>query len=197
MRTRCERVRAHRAPSSEERAAPALPEVPRARRVPVLVRADHRADRLQLQPRQERHALDRLLDPLVQREFYDLLKEEKEGGKTVFLSSHILPEVERVCDRVGILRDGLLVAVENVDDLKTRRVRKLEITLKEYVPEEKLNIPGTKLLYYRGKHVELEVYGHIGDFIPKLAELPLEDIVFPEATLEDTFMKFYREEPTG
>jgi len=134
------------------------------------------------------------LDPLVQREFYDLLKEERERGKTVFLSSHILPEVERVCERVGILRDGLLVAVENIDDLKTRRVRKLELILKEEVPTDKLNISDTKLLYYRDKHAELEVYGHIGDFIPKLAELPLEDIVFPEATLEDTFMKYYSEE---
>lgn len=134
------------------------------------------------------------LDPLVQREFYNLLKEEKERGKTVFLSSHILPEVERVCDRVGILRDGLLVDVENIDALKTKRVRKLELTLREEVPEERLKIPGTKLLYYRKQHVELEVYVHIGELMPKLAELPLEDIVFPEASLEDTFMKFYSEE---
>lgn len=134
------------------------------------------------------------LDPLVQREFYNLLKEEKERGKTVFLSSHILPEVERVCDRVGILRDGLLVGVENIDALKTKRVRKLELTLREEVPEERLKIPGTKLLYYRNQRVELEVYVHIGELMPKLAELPLEDIVFPEATLEDTFMKFYSEE---
>ena len=134
------------------------------------------------------------LDPLVQREFYNLLNEERERGKTVFLSSHILPEVERICDRVGILRDGLLVDVENIDDLKTKRVRKLELTLREEVPEERLKIPGTKLLYYRNQHVELEVYVHIGELIPKLAELPLEDIVFPEATLEDTFMKFYSEE---
>ena len=134
------------------------------------------------------------LDPLVQREFYNLLKEEKERGKTVFLSSHILPEVERVCDRVGILRDGLLVDVENIDALKTKRVRKLELTLREEVPEERLKIPGTKLLYYRKQHVELEVYVHIGELMPKLAELPLEDIVFPEASLEDTFMKLYSEE---
>ena len=134
------------------------------------------------------------LDPLVQREFYNLLKEEKKQGKTVFLSSHILPEVERVCDRVGILRDGLLVDLENIEDLKTKRVRKLELTLKEEVPEERLNIPGTKLLYYENQHVELEVYAHVGELMSRLAELPLEDIVFPEATLEDTFMKFYGEE---
>ncbi|MFC1923891.1 ABC transporter ATP-binding protein [Chloroflexota bacterium] len=134
------------------------------------------------------------LDPLVQREFYNLLKEEKEQGKTVFLSSHILPEVERVCDRIGILRDGLLVDIENIEDLKTKRVRKLELILKEDVPEERLNITGTKLLYYKNQRAELEVYVHIGGLISKLAELPLDDIVFPEPTLEDTFMKFYGEE---
>jgi len=134
------------------------------------------------------------LDPLVQREFYNLLKEEKERGKTVFLSSHILPEVERVCDRAGILRDGLLVDIENIEDLKTKRVRKLELILKEGVPEEKLNIPGTKLLHYSDQRAELEIYVHIGELIPRLAELPLEDMIFPEATLEDTFMKFYGEE---
>jgi len=134
------------------------------------------------------------LDPLMQREFYNLLKEEKGKGKTVFLSSHILPEVERVCDRVGILRDGLLVDIENIDDLKTKRVRKLELILKEHVPEERMNIPGTKLVHYSEQHAELIVHGHIGELMSKLTELPIEDIVFPEATLEDTFMKFYSEE---
>ena len=134
------------------------------------------------------------LDPLMQREFYDLLKEEKQRGKTVFLSSHILPEVERVCDRVGLLRRGLLVAVENIEDLKTRRVRKMQLTLREKVPEESLRIPGTSLSSYQDRQAELTVYGHIGELVPKLAELPLEDIVFPEATLEDTFMRFYGED---
>jgi ABC-2 type transport system ATP-binding protein len=135
------------------------------------------------------------LDPLIQREFYDLLNEEKQKGKTVFLSSHILPEVERVCDRVGLLRRGLLVAVENIEDLKTRRVRKIQLTLREKVPEESLRIPGTSLSHYRDCQAELTVYGHIGELVPRLADLPLEDIVFPEATLEDTFMRFYDEDP--
>lgn len=134
------------------------------------------------------------LDPLMQREFYDLLKEEKERGKTVFLSSHILPEVERVCDRAGILRDGLLVDIENIEDLKTKRVRRMELTFKENVTEERLTIPGTRLLNYSDRRAEMEVFVHIGELIPKLAELPLDDIVLPEPDLEDTFMRFYREE---
>ncbi|MEA1959293.1 MAG: ABC transporter ATP-binding protein [Chloroflexota bacterium] len=134
------------------------------------------------------------LDPLVQREFYNLLKNEQDRGKTVFFSSHILPEVERVCDRVGLLRNGILINVESIDDLKSKRVRKLELILKEAVAPERLHLPGVELTRIEGKHVEFIVHGHIGELIPKLSNLPLEDVVFPEATLEDTFMKFYSEE---
>ena len=131
------------------------------------------------------------LDPLVQREFYDLLKHEQGRGKTIFFSSHILPEVERVCDRVGLLRKGMLVDIESIDNLKSKRVRKLELTLKEDVPQERLQIPGVEISRIDGRHIEVFVHGHIGDLMPKLAVLPLEDVIFPEATLEDTFMKFY------
>jgi ABC-2 type transport system ATP-binding protein len=133
------------------------------------------------------------LDPLVQREFYDLLKREQNHGKTIFFSSHILPEVERVCDRVGLLRKGVLVDVESIDNLKSKRVRKLELVLKEEMTPEGLQLPGVEITRMKGKHVEFIVHGHIGELIPRLASLPLEDVIFPEATLEDTFMKFYSE----
>jgi ABC-2 type transport system ATP-binding protein len=67
------------------------------------------------------------LDPLVQQTFYELVLEARAAGRTVLLSSHILPEVERVCDRVGILREGRLVAVESIADLRARAVRRVEI----------------------------------------------------------------------
>ena len=67
------------------------------------------------------------LDPLMQQEFYRLIGEVKAEGRTVFLSSHIMPEVERVCDRVGIIHEGRLIAVEDIDVLKARAIRRLEI----------------------------------------------------------------------
>jgi len=67
------------------------------------------------------------LDPLVQQEFHTLIAEARLGGSTVFLSSHVMPEVERLCDRVGIIREGRLVAVEDVGDLKARAIRTLDI----------------------------------------------------------------------
>ncbi|MEW6033918.1 MAG: ABC transporter ATP-binding protein [Chloroflexota bacterium] len=133
------------------------------------------------------------LDPLVQREFYQTLLEEKAAGKAVFLSSHILTEVERVCDRVGIVREGRLVDVEQVPDLKRKKVRRMELVLAHEINADQLRIEGVEVLQQQGARVELAVHGHVDKLMKKLAELPVEDIVFPEATLEDTFMKFYSE----
>jgi ABC-2 type transport system ATP-binding protein len=134
------------------------------------------------------------LDPIMQREVYEILLEEKERGKAVFLSSHILPEVERVCDRVGIVREGHLVDIETVSDLKRKKVRKMELTLKQEAAPEALAMDGVEVVRTDGRRIELAVHGHVDKLIKRLGELEVEDVVFPEATLEDTFMKFYSHE---
>ena len=134
------------------------------------------------------------LDPLVQREFYAFLTEERDRGKTIFLSSHILPEVERVCDRVGIIRDGNLVAVEEVEALKQKKVRRMELHLKDEVPDEALRLPGAELVQRENRVVEFIIRGDIETLLKGVAALPVEDIVFPEATLEEAFLDFYQPE---
>ncbi len=134
------------------------------------------------------------LDPLMQHLFYDLLLNEKKRGKTVFLSSHIIPEVERVCDRVGIVRNGQLVAIERVADLKHKKVRRMELFLSHELPPEELKLEGVEILGIKGKQIELRVSGNIPRLLEQLCQLPIEDMVFPEASLEDTFMEFYGEE---
>ena len=134
------------------------------------------------------------LDPLVQREFYKFLMEEKDRGKTVFLSSHILPEMERVCDRVGIIRDGDLVAVEELEALKHKKLRKMELVLKRDFPEHMLGLPGAKLIRRENRTVEYLVRGDIEILLQAVALLPVDDIIFPEATLEEAFMDFYQPE---
>jgi len=134
------------------------------------------------------------LDPLMQRQFYDLLLEEKANGKTVFLSSHILTEVERVCDRVGILHNGRLVAIERVADLKHKKVRRMELFLTHPLPPEEIKLEGVEILNVKDKQIELKVSGNIPHLLEQLCQLPIEDMAFPEATLEDTFMEFYGEE---
>ena len=131
------------------------------------------------------------LDPLMQQRFYHILTEEKQRGKTVFLSSHLLHEVERVCDRIGIVREGVLVDVEDVADLKRKKVRTLEIVLTRDVRPEDLPASGVDVLSIAGRRVELAVHGNLRELLVHLAGLPIEDFVFPEATLEETFMRFY------
>jgi ABC-2 type transport system ATP-binding protein len=133
------------------------------------------------------------LDPLVQQELYTILREEQKRGCTVFLSSHNLPEVEKVCNRVGIVRKGKLVAVEEVEAIKHKKVRMLTLTFSRPVAREDLVMEGVEIRSLDGNHAELAVLGHVPDILRRLAELPIEDFEFPEATLEDTFMKFYDE----
>ena len=131
------------------------------------------------------------LDPLMQGEFYRLLEETKHEGRTVFLSSHILPEVERTCDRVAIVRGGTLVGLETLEALKKKRYRRLRVRLRE--PRENVELAGAELVKTDGVDYEFLVKGEPGAFLGDLARLPVEDVVFPEPDLEEVFMTYYRE----
>ncbi len=131
------------------------------------------------------------LDPLVQQTFYRILAEERDRGVTVFLSSHILSEVERACDRVAIVRDGRLAAVLDVGELHRHRVRRMDVTLERDATADEFRLDEVEVVRIEGRHVELRVSGHVGELIRHLGTLPVQDVVFPEATLEDTFTAFY------
>lgn len=131
------------------------------------------------------------LDPLVQQEFFRLLLEERDRGVTVFFSSHVLSEVDRLCDRVGIIRDGVLAATLDVDELHRRQVRRMEVTLSRDATPEDFAMEDVTVISCEGYRAELQVAGHVGALIGRLAALPVENIVFPEASMEDTFTRFY------
>ena len=137
------------------------------------------------------------LDPFIQLEFLDILREQRSKGKTVFFSSHLLPEVERICDRVGILRNGLLVAVEQVAELAYKKTRRMEVTLvfDQNWPTD-FEIEGVKVVSSEGSFAELTVSGTLQPLLARLGTLKVENLVFPEATLEDTFMAYYDDEDT-
>lgn len=130
------------------------------------------------------------LDPLMQEAFYDLLREIQKKGSTIFFSSHNLPEVEKVCDRVAIIRNGNLVALESLDNLRRKRFRKLFLTLRH--PLDSLELAGADLLEQDGARYVFLVKGDFQKLMRQLANLPLLDIVFPEPELEDVFMTYYR-----
>jgi len=131
------------------------------------------------------------LDPLMQREFYRLLKEEKARGKTVFFSSHILSEVEKVCDRAGILKDGKLVAVEDIEALKEKKIRYIEVVLAKPAPAGVFSLPGVEVLPQGPNEYRLVVKGNIAQVLKKLAEQQVEDIIITHASLEEVFLTYY------
>ncbi len=133
------------------------------------------------------------LDPLIQEAFYEILWDFQNRGKTIFLSSHILPEVEKVCHRVAIIRKGKIVALEEIERLKQKRPRRLIITFKKDVDENPLNLPESRLLECHDRRCIYLVEGQISKLLPDLTKLPIEDIVFPEPNLEDIFLDYYAE----
>lgn len=134
------------------------------------------------------------LDPLMQREFYQVLKEFEKKGKTIFLSSHILLEVERVCGRVGIVRNGHLVALENVDEIGKKKVRNMEVTFDEDVDLSALKLEGVTILDKQNHTFKMTIKGEVDPIIKKIAAYKVKDLVFTHAGLEEIFMEFYGKE---
>jgi len=137
------------------------------------------------------------LDPLMQQVFYHLVEEARAAGATVFLSSHILPEVERVCDRVGIIRAGELVAVEDIDTLKGRAVRRVEVRFAGAVsPEDFAGVPGVQDPVVTDNVLRCTVAGEMDALVKKLAGFTVVSLVSHEPSLEDVFFTYYAGEPS-
>lgn len=132
------------------------------------------------------------LAPLMQEEFYRLLFEVQNKGKTIFFSSHNLAEVEKICHRIAIIRDGKLVALETLESLKKKKVRRLKFILKE--PADDLKLPGANLVKQKDLYYEYLVEGDMKPLLQKLSSLPIDDLIFPEPDLEEVFMAYYRKE---
>jgi ABC-2 type transport system ATP-binding protein len=134
------------------------------------------------------------LDPLMQEEFLALVREESERGATVFLSSHELDEVERVCDRVGIIREGRLIAVERMADLLSRTQRHVEVQFAGPVDLAELrSCPGVSALQADGSRVTLRVAGEIDPVVKAISRHTVVDLQFAHPTLEEVFLTYYED----
>jgi ABC-2 type transport system ATP-binding protein len=132
------------------------------------------------------------LDPLVQQEFYRVVEEERTQGRTVFLSSHVMPEVERLCDRVAMIRQGRLIAIEDIGDVKARALRTLEIHFARPVPAELFSgLPGVQEAEERGDTVRLKINGPLDAIVKTAARFEVEDLASHEPSLEDIFLALY------
>jgi len=136
------------------------------------------------------------LDPLMQDEFHRLVREHATAGGTVFLSSHSLDEVQHTADRVGIIRNGKLVTVETVDDLRGRGVRRVTLTMAAGagdLAEPQLHVlVGIDGIERRGDVFEFAVIGDYADVLAGLGKLPVVDLLSRAADLDEVFLALYR-----
>ena len=131
------------------------------------------------------------LDPLMQRRFLDLLGEEHVRGTTVLISSHAFVEVERLCDRVGIIKDGRLVAAEDVRGLRQAQRKVFRVGLGGADDAATLRAAGLTLLREDGDQVDVEVRGDYAAFVRALATVDVRSLDVHELDLEEVFMQFY------
>jgi ABC-2 type transport system ATP-binding protein len=136
------------------------------------------------------------LDPLMQQEFYKIVLEEKSKGRTVFLSSHILAEVEAICDRVGIIREGRLIVVERMSSFKKMTGKVLNVEFDRKVdPNIFMRLEGVSAVREgKGNVLLMTVSSHIDEVIKELAKHTVVDLTYDEVSLEDLFLKYYGRE---
>jgi ABC-2 type transport system ATP-binding protein len=131
------------------------------------------------------------LDPLMQQTVMELVREANQKGATVFFSSHILSEVQTVCDRVGIIREGLLVATERVEELIRQQFKRLRISFDRLPPVEAFAIEGVSELIRDGNAVQLEIRENLGQVIESAVPYGIIDIDTIPVTLEEIFLAYY------
>jgi len=134
------------------------------------------------------------LDPLMQQKFFDLLKEENKKGTTILFSSHILSEVQKLCDRVAIIKEGKLLKVEKISSLRENSHKKF--ILETALPADKayFNIPGVTNLSFNDNSITFMYMGNINPIMKKIADLPLTNVLIEEPDLEEIFMHYYVKE---
>jgi ABC-2 type transport system ATP-binding protein len=135
------------------------------------------------------------LDPLVQQTFYAMVQEERERGATVFLSSHVMSEVERICDRVGIIREGRLATVQDVGDLKSHARRRIELHFDGPAPAEAFaQLPGVSDVQTHGDELSLTIQGPVDAVVKEAARHTVVTLQSHDPSLEDLFLAFFDED---
>lgn len=137
------------------------------------------------------------LDPLMQQEVLNIIREEANQGATIFFSSHILSEVQKIADRVGIIRKGALVEIAQTDALINRALTRASVQFAETVPETSFNhLANIKILRINddGRSFTLEVSGEMDGLIKTLAQFPVRDLAIHRPSLEEVFLKYYKDD---
>ena len=134
------------------------------------------------------------LDPLMQAKFFDILKDENSKGTTIFFSSHTLSEVQKMCRRVGIIKEGRIIAVEDIETLRKKQLRKIQVEFSQPAKVSDINCSGVISPKAKGNNLYFLYSGSMKDFLDSLGGKDIEDLIIEEPTLEEIFMHYYSEE---
>lgn len=134
------------------------------------------------------------LDPLMQQKFFELIEQENKKGATVFFSSHILSEVQRLCTRVAFIKDGRIIKLEKMSELQENNYKKIKIEAKTDIAQDFFNMDGVSKLGINGRTADLIFKGNINTVLRKISQIDVTNISIVEPDLEEIFMHYYAKE---
>jgi len=129
------------------------------------------------------------LDPLIRQNLFKILEEEKKRGASILISSHELTEIQRLCDRVAIIKDGKILAIEEMEELKTKRLKNVVVETDYSTPS--ITIAGASNVKRDGKLMTFNYNGEMKNLVKYLNTIDVENVEISEASLENIFMHFY------
>jgi len=134
------------------------------------------------------------LDPLMQQKFFDLLKEENKKGATILFSSHVLSEVQKMCERVAIIKEGKIVKIEKISDLKENNFKNFEVETITKLDKDYFNINGVTNLLVNDNAISFLFKGDVNLIMQKISAIEIANLWIEEPSLEDVFMHYYEKE---
>jgi len=133
------------------------------------------------------------LDPLMQETFFELLKAENQKGMTIFFSSHVLSDVQLLCRKVAIIKEGKIIKLEDIESMRKKQVRKVHLEFEDQVTKDQFQIAGMESIISGPGNVLTFMYqGEVNKLIALLSEIRIVDMILEEPSLEEIFIHFYR-----
>jgi ABC-2 type transport system ATP-binding protein len=133
------------------------------------------------------------LDPLMQSKFFELLRSENKKGMTIFYSSHVLGEVQMLCKRVAIIKEGRIIHLENIETLRNKQLKKVDIEFGDQLNKQNFSIPGIEsVIAGPGNKLSFMYSGDINELVGLLAGMKIVNLMIEEPSLEEIFMHYYR-----
>jgi len=127
----------------------------------------------------------------MQQTFFEIIKEENQKGVSIFFSSHVLSEVQKICDRAAILKAGKLIGVQKISDLRKSGYKRIRVSAASAIPDGFFGIPGVADLKQAGDSAEFMFSGGVAQILKKLGALEVSDVYIEEPTLEEIFLHYY------